>query len=115
MSYQRRRGQPALLYRSKTIIDSRGNEVAVVDLDDPYPVRAWVIPQRSSRAEMPGQQDIHIIRIGVEALLEGVDSWSRVYYRDVWWDVVMPPAYHHGTRHVRHWTIDLRRRPSKHG
>jgi len=114
MTYQRRRGQPILLYRSKVEVDNRGNEIAIVDLDEPYVTRAWIYPQRSSRAELPGQQDIHVIRIGVPPL-PGVDSWSRAYFQDVWWDVVIPPARRNGMRRTRHWTIDLRRRPSIYG
>lgn len=113
MTQQRKHGQPALLYRSKSILDSRGNRVQIVDMTQPpHDLKVWVIPGRSMRAEMAGQQDIDVIRIGTTANLAGVDSWSRLLWNDTWYDVVMPPAYHHGTRHVRHWTIDLRKRPS---
>jgi hypothetical protein len=108
---QRRRGQPIVLYRSKTTTDSRGNKVQTVDEESPYSTRGWVIPGRSSRAEVPGQMDIDIVRIGVGSDFPGVDSWSRVLWKGDLYDVVIPPLYHHGTRHVRHWTIDLRKRP----
>lgn len=111
-SHQRRRGQTALVYKSKQITDARGNKVQIVDTTTPYEVTVAVIPQRSSRAELPGQQDLDITRIIVDANLAGVDSWSRVEMNGVMYDVVVPPAYHHGTRHVRHWSIDIRRRPS---
>jgi len=111
VSFQRRRGQTALIWRSKTIIDNRGNEVSIPDADGPYEVRAVFIPQRSSRAELPGQQQINVTRMIVSPDLEGVDLWSRVEWNGKQWDVVTPPAYHHGTRHVRHWSIDIRERP----
>jgi hypothetical protein len=110
-SYQRRRGQSARVWRTRTEIDNRGNEIEVADSDGPHEVRAAFIPQRSARAEVPGQQQINVVRMIVDADLEGVDLWSRVEWRGRQWDVVTPPAYHHGTRRTRHWSIDLRERP----
>lgn len=111
-SHQRARGQEAIVYPSKVITDSRDNEVRTVDMSRPYRVTAVFIPQRSQRAELPGQQDIDIMRMLVDHDLPGVDSWSRVYWDGSMWDVVVPPAYRHGTRHTRHYSVDLRRRPS---
>lgn len=111
-SHQRARGQEAIVYASKVVIDSRGNEVKTVDMDTPYRVTAVFIPQRSSRAELPGQQDIDITRMLVDSAMPGVDSWSRIHWDGSMWDVVVPPAYHYGTRHTRHYSIDIRRRPS---
>jgi hypothetical protein len=108
---QRKRGQPAVVYGTHTITDNRGNDVKVANMADPIPIKAWLVPQRSARAEVPGQVQIDIMRIGVDADLPGVDLWSRVYWRGSYWDIVSPPAYHHGTRHTRHQTIDLRKRP----
>lgn len=113
MSFQRRkRGQPATVYATANLVDSRGNHRVEVDMDAPIEVRAVFIPQRSSRAELAGQQQINVTRMLVEADLPGVNLWSVVRWRDRLWDVVTPPSYHHGaTRHVRHWSIDLRERP----
>ncbi|WP_326554671.1 phage head-tail adapter protein [Micromonospora sp. NBC_01813] len=112
MSHQRARGQPALVYRTKTIIDARGHQVAIVDTENPTPVTAVFVPQRSSRAEVAGQQDIDVTRMIVSSDTPEVTSWSRVSWDGSMWDVVVPPAYHHGTRHTRHYSIDIRRRPS---
>ncbi|WP_202868512.1 hypothetical protein [Kribbella sindirgiensis] len=113
MSHQRRRGQKATIWRTITITDNRGNEVKVADEANPWIVKAWEIPQRSAKAEVPGQQKINIIRLGVQANLEGVELWSRVVFKGKPYDVVTPPAYHHGSsRHVRHWSIDIRERPN---
>lgn len=113
MSYQRRRrGQPATVYKMKESMDSRGQKHIEVDLEQGIPVTAAFIPQRSARAEVVGQQQINVVRMIVDADLPDVGLWSRVHWRDAWWDVVTPPAYRHGTgRHVRHWSIDLRERP----
>jgi hypothetical protein len=111
-SFQRRRGQPAKVWPTTTIADSRGNPVVTVDMDaDPIDVVAVFIPQRSARAEVPGQQQIDVTRMLVRPNLPNVNLWSRVLWNGRYWDVVTPPAYHHGTRHTRHWSIDLRERP----
>lgn len=108
---QRRRGQLARIWKTAVTYDNRGNEVRVANPDDVHEVRVWAIPQRSARAEVPGQMHINVIRIGTAADLPDVDIYSRVEYAGTVWDVVTPPAYHHGTRGTRHWSIDLRERP----
>lgn len=113
MSFQRRkRGQPAVVYPEKEVVDNRGHSSYAPDLDNPINVTAAFIPQRSSRAEVPGQQQINVTRMLLDSELPNVGLWSRVEWNDKTWDVVSPPAYHHGaTRDVRHWSIDLRERP----
>lgn len=110
-SLQRRRGQPAKVWTTITATDRRGNETIQATSATPIDVVAAFIPQRSSRAEVPGQQQIDVVRMVVAPNLTGVDLWSRVEWAGDLWDVVSPPSYHHGSRHVRHWSIDLRRRP----
>ncbi|MEU4155699.1 phage head-tail adapter protein [Actinoplanes sp. NPDC026670] len=112
MSWQRRRGDTAKVWPTTKKTDGRGNDIYVVDMEaPPHLVRAVFIPQRSARAEVPGQQQINVVRMLVAADLKGVDLWSRVEWRGVFWDVVTPPSLHVGTRHTRHWSIDLRERP----
>lgn len=102
-----------LIWKTVTITDRRGNITKAATPVGPIPVKGWVIPQRSSRAEVPGQQIINVIRIGVDANLPDVELWSRVVYNGKEWDVVTPPEYHAGTRTTRHWSIDLRERPRR--
>lgn len=111
MSVQRKRGQKAIIYPEKTLTDSRGSKSKVPDLDNGIEVTAAFIPQRSARAEVPGQQHINITRM-IVTTLPGVSLWSQVDWDGKEWDVVTPPAYHHGSRHTRHWSIDLRERPA---
>jgi hypothetical protein len=108
---QRRRGQAARIWKAKTVIDNRGNQVVMADADGPHEVRAAFIPQRSARAEVPGQAHINVTRMIVAADLPDVNLWSRVEWAGRQWDVVTPPAYHHGTRKTRHWSLDIRERP----
>lgn len=112
MSIQRRRGQRAIVYPSKVVESRRGAPVSVPDMDNGIPIRAAFIPQRSARAEVPGQLGIKVTRMIFSHEIENFDLWSRVYWRGRYWDVVTPPSYHHGaTRHVRHYSADLRERP----
>ncbi|MDH6462060.1 hypothetical protein M2302_002235 [Micromonospora sp. A200] len=110
MSLQRRRGQMARVWKTKVVTDKRGQTVRVADPDSPYEVRAAFIPQRSAKAEVPGQQQINVVRMLVDAELADVDLWGRVEWAGKQWDVVTPPALHYGTRRTRHWSIDLRER-----
>lgn len=112
MSHQRRHGQTVKLWPTKKTQDRRGNETLVADLEaDPFAIKAAVIPQRSSKAEVPGQQIIDVVRLILDAEIPDITLWSLVEYAGDYWDIVSPPAYHHGSRHVRHWSLDVRRRP----
>lgn len=110
MTFQRRRGESVTLYPVHTVIDSRGNARVEARLDLPIRTTAAAIPQRSARAEVPGQQTIDVVRLIIKAFPD-VELWSQVDFRGERWDVVAPPAYHHGTRLTRHVSIDIKRRP----
>ncbi|MEV4642769.1 phage head-tail adapter protein [Actinoplanes sp. NPDC049548] len=111
MSLQRRRGLLVTVWKTHPTTDKRGNTVMVADPNDTLQVRAYFIPQRSSRAEVPGQQQINVVRMLVAAELPNVSLWSRVAWNGKEWDIVSPPAYHHGSRRTRHWSLDIRERP----
>jgi hypothetical protein len=111
VSVQRRRGVQVTLFPRKLITDTRGNEVLTIDLENPVVVTAAAIPQRSARAEIPGQQEIEIVRLIVTADLPDVGLWGGALYDGREWDIAAPPAYHHGTRRTRHFSIDIRKRP----
>ena len=112
MNSQRRRGQDITLWPVKVTTDKRGNRARSADHSKPIRTKGWVTPQRSARAELPGQQVINVIRIGIASEVGDIELWSEVLYAGKTYDVVAPPAYHHGSRHVRHWALDLRERPS---
>lgn len=112
MSRQRRRGQTVKIWKTTKGLDARGNPYLSPDLDsEPIVVTAAVIPQRGSKAEVPGQQMIDVVRLIMAPDQEDVTLWSRVWYAGDYWDIVSPPAYHHGSRQLRHWSMDIRRRP----
>jgi hypothetical protein len=111
VSVQRRRGETARIWKMVKTTDQRNNETLRPDPLSPHTVRAAFIPQRSSRAEVPGQQQINVVRMLVPADLPDVGLWSRVEWAGREWDIVTPPALHVGTRRTRHWSIDIRERP----
>lgn len=111
-SFQRRRGMPCVIYRSHDVTDRRGNKARVWTSENPHNVRATIMPERSGKAEVPGQQQINVIRIIVPPNLEDVDLYSRVEFDGKVWDIAAPPAYRRGTRHTEHWSITLRQRPA---
>src|SRR5699024_12459267 len=83
----------------------------VVVLENGESVTAAFDPARSSRAEAPGQVEVNVYHMIVRADIPDVTLWSYVKWRGEMWDVSAPPEYHHGTRHVRHWTVEIRKRP----
>lgn len=110
MSLQRRRGIPMTVYPSIIKTDLRGNKRWEPDFDNPIEVKGAFIPERGSRAEVPGQQQIDVGTIIIPADFAEVNVFSRVEFRGRQWDIVTPPQYHHGTRRVRHWSAEVRRR-----
>lgn len=112
MTRQRKRGLHAQVWRTTRYTDRRGNTTEMADPAGPLTVRCAIIPQRSARAEVPGQQQINVVRMIVGPELTDLSLWSRVEVLGKTWDVVTPPAYRHGSRRTRHWSLDLRERPS---
>lgn len=110
-SLQRRRGMDIKVWRTVIVKDGRGNDTITAIPMNPHTVRAAAIPQRSSKAEVPGQQQINVTRLIVDPNLPDVNLWSRVEYDGRMWDVAAPPALHYGTPRTRHWSIDIRERP----
>lgn len=119
MTFQRKRGQVVKIWPIVVQTDDRGNKHRTIDLTaEPITGKAWIFAQRSARAEVPGQQQINVVRIGIDAALDGVDLdpvaelFGRVEFMGKVWDIVAPPAYHYGSdRHTRHWSADIRERP----
>lgn len=115
MSRQRKRGRDITFYPQTLVLDRRGNKVRMPDRNNPITIKGWVIPQRSARAEVPGQVGIDVIRVGAGPELQNIGLWSQCDLDGRTWDVVSPPALHFGDRRTRHWSIDMRARPSGKG
>lgn len=117
MTIQRRRtGQDIEIWGRVITTDRRGNKYYTPSEGPVFVGRGWVIPDRSQRAEVPGQQEIVIMRLGVKDLPEFNEEttglWTYVKWLNEIWDIMQPPLYHHGVaRHTRHWSIMIRKRP----
>lgn len=111
MSIQRRRGQKVTIWPETVTTDSRGNQTIAPDPDNPITTTAAFIPQRGSKAEVPGQVEIEVYTMILRNNVEGLGLWSRVLWQGAQWDIAAPPSYHFGSRHVRHASVDIRRRP----
>ena len=113
-SFQRNRGEVAYIYQVGKTTDLRQNVVESA-LSIFLTVRAVFAPDRSARAEMPGQQQVSVFTMITSSDLSGVSLYSLVKWRNSWWDIVSPPAWHIGDRHTRHWSIIIRWRPDNGG
>lgn len=110
---ERRHGEECLYWPPVERTNERGNTVLAPDLTaTPIRTKAWLKPLRGSRAEVPGQQQIRTVEIGFPIELGPNAMYGRYRWGGMEWDGVTPPQYHPGTRHVRHWSITLRQRPS---
>lgn len=101
----------ALVWRTITTIDKRGNAIVSADPSNPTEVSAAFIPQRGSRAEIAGQQIINVTRMILDADTPDVGLWNKVEWNGKVWDVVAPAQYHNGSRQTRHVSVDIRERP----
>ena len=118
MSWHRKRGKRfARIWPRVLRTDSRGNEMWAPDLSaDPIVVRYSGQWDRSSIAELPGQQLIQVrqIQIDYNDKTKAVNAYSAVELSDlpgVRWDITSPPALRWGTRSSRHLTVEIQRRP----
>lgn len=113
MSMQRKRGRKLQYWKAVATTNFYGDKVERA-LDGPYEARYWESHDRSSRAEVPGQQEVDVIKVGIDATHD-VSLWARVKIGNIYWDIESPPAYRHGTRGTRHQTVSLRQRTVKDG
>lgn len=121
MSVQRKRGMVARIWPQKLVTDRRGSEQFVADMSaTPYVLHVSSVPLRGSKAEVPGQQQILSYtwtfhpdsRNTTLTQLDDIGLWSRAYYNGHYYDIVSPPVFHPGSRTSRHWSVDVRERPT---
>lgn len=113
-SFQRRRGHWAKIWPIKLVENARNDNQLEADLNaEPYLRRVVMIPLRGSKAEVPGQQQIELYTMIVADDMPGFGLQSRVEVFGKQWDVAAPPVLRTGTRHTRHLSADLRKRPNR--
>lgn len=113
-SLQRRRGIPVRFHKVVLYTDTRGNETQMPS-EDFIEVRAASVPERASKAEVPGQLEIDVRRLVTYSDLPNVTLFSRVFMEGTWWDIVSPVEMHYGTRQTRHWSVLVKHRPDDGG
>jgi hypothetical protein len=109
MSRQRKRGHTLIVYPAVASTDARGHTVWVADMDHPVPIRGAVRPDRSSRMEVPGQQQIRRAFLTCD-LDAPVRMWARLSWDGLMWDVAAPPDRHYGPRATAHLTVAIKER-----
>lgn len=108
------------VYPEERIYSDRG-DLRKVPADQPVPLRVTSTKDRSQVADLPGQVDIHIVRLTTRTLPaplrdEGQpgglgSTWIRVVYQGAEYDLNEPPRYSAGaSRASRHWEITIRSR-----
>jgi len=105
-----RNAQSAIVYKTTSVVDDRGNEQVQVDMDNGVEVMAAFTAASTRDIAVAGQATHEQYTMIVRPDIPDVGMWSVVEWRGEFWDVVAPPEYHHGTRHVRHWSVKIRRR-----
>lgn len=114
MTYQRKHGVQVKIWPQVLTTDTRNNRQWHADMDaEPIVTKCSWNPSRATVDDIPGQQEVDVGTIITDIGLPGVGTYSRVELFGAMWDVVNPPQLHVGaTRHVRHWSTKLRKRPS---
>jgi hypothetical protein len=103
-----RGGERMLIYPETRFIDSRGNSVVGPSA---APVTRWVniVSDRQSDAELTGQVAVKVIKFATRTI-PGADSQCRVWFREEWWDLALPPKVNRVTRALAHGEYVLRSR-----
>lgn len=77
--------------------------------DTPVAVRATIVEDRSSNAELPGQVSARVVRCTTRSAPVG--PWARVFYDGEDWDVAFPPHVSEGmSKATAHVEFTLRSR-----
>lgn len=108
------------VYPEMQVYSDRG-DLRKVPAEEPTAIRVTSSKDRSQVADLPGQVDIHIVRLVTRTLpasLRDEDSdgglgstWIRVVYQGAEYDLNEPPRYSPGaSRASRHWEITIRSR-----
>lgn len=108
------------VYAEERVYSDRG-DLRKVPSDDPIPVRVTSSKDRSQIADLPGQVDVHIVRLQTRklptALHDGDNeggpgsTWMRVVYQGAEYDLNEPPRFSPGpSKASSHWEIQIRSR-----
>lgn len=112
------RYEKADLYPRVTRTNSVGDEMLVVDVEDGHlGVRVGVSSYESTRAEVVGHAETETAKMRIPMKWKGrpltnISVGSIVVWDGSEWDVAIPPKIRRTRTHsVRHYTIEIKRRP----
>jgi len=113
------RYEKADIYPRIVQTNSVGDEMILPDLENPFlGVRVGVSSYESTRAEVVGHAETETAKMRIPMKhkgrpLDGVSVGAIVVWDGSEWDVAIPPKIRRTRTHsVRHYTIEIKRRPS---
>lgn len=103
-----------LVWPQVEVITPRG-DLRKVPAEEPIAIRCTTSEDRSQIADLPGQIDIHILRVLARRIPTAPDgtpsTWARVMYEGQEYDMAEPPRKSRGvSRATEHWEFKLRSR-----
>lgn len=114
MAVGRHRRSLGTIYGRKKVVDSRGNEIVVVDFERPLRAFMDVKQIRANRSEIKGQLTNEVMRLFVSAktvdgeALTDLGPWTVVEFGGRRWDAAVPPIFVPGTRRTAHWEFEVK-------
>lgn len=112
------RYEKADIYPRVARVNSLGDTMTVVDLESPFlGVRVGVSSYESTRAEVIGHVETETAKMRIPMKHQGraldeVSVGAIVVWDGSEWDVAIPPKIRRTRTHsVRHYTIEIKRRP----
>ncbi len=97
------------IYPETRYTDNRGNTIVKPDLTKPLTRWVNVVTDRQSDAELLGQVSVKVLRFATRSI-PGGDSQARVWFRNEWWDLAIPPKNSWQTRALSHSEYIIRSR-----
>lgn len=108
------------VYPEERVYSDRG-DLRKVPSDTPVALRVSSTKDRSQVADLPGQVDVHIVRLTTRSLPTALhngsneggpgSTWMRVVYQGAEYDLNEPPRFAQGpSRASSHWEIQIRSR-----
>lgn len=96
--------------------NSRGEKIWTHDYANAQEFRIGLSADRTTRAEVRGDVEIEVYNARLPAKLLGLGPGGRILWDGSEWDFAAPPmARLHRTHSVRHYTVQIRRRPYTEG
>lgn len=103
-----------LVWPNISVVNDRG-DVKPMIAEEPVPIRCSTSEDRSQIADLPGNIDIHILKVTARKIPLGPGgvpaTWARIMYQGQEYDMAEPPRLSKGpSRSIEHWEFKLRSR-----